>query len=613
MTCHTTIITPACGPIERVAATIQSVLSEDLAGVDYVIIGDVVELRRQFEGVPRGHAIRWLDAGSADVIELINEGLAQTRAPIVSWLLPGERHFDDSIAIATRHLSTHPDVDVMYGDAAGIDAEERPFVELNGSEWSQSRLRRQCFFRQPTVFLRRAVIEAAGLLDPAYGRWADYELWLRLAASGARFSHLPRLLAAQRITPDKDRLWPTDEQQSIADFDDYHRVLQRHRIAPTARHLARYGLFAASRNLPEVVDQAELVAEAKRHAMELTNRLRRWDATTAFLRLLVSRRLKKITSGGHSARGPSESPQSDAMRGRRPKRLQAFRKRIPRHVHHEPRPLHVPTDYLLTQPPPNPPTISIVTPSFNQAGYLDATLRSVLDQNYPRLEYVVQDGGSTDGSIDVLRAHADRLTGWESKPDGGQSQAINLGMHRTTGEIMAYLNSDDLLLPGSLAYVARYFAEHPDVDVVYGHRVLIDDHGLEIGRWVLPPHDDTVITFADFIPQETMFWRRRAWDAAGGRIDEAFQFAMDWDLILRFRAAGMRFVRLPRFLGAFRITDAQKTSRWWLSVGRRESERLTVRTLGCTPLRTQVRQWLRPFMRRHLILDKLYLAGLVHY
>jgi GT2 family glycosyltransferase len=169
------------------------------------------------------------------------------------------------------------------------------------------------------------------------------------------------------------------------------------------------------------------------------------------------------------------------------------------------------------------------------------------------------------------------------------------------------------LLPGSLAYVARYFDEHPDVDVVYGHRVLIDGQGLEIGRWVLPPHDDRVITFADFIPQETMFWRRRAWDAAGGHIDESFRFAMDWDLILRFRSAGMRFVRLPRFLGAFRITDTQKTSSWWLSAGRRETERLTERAVGHTPPRSQIRRWVRPFMRRHFILDKLYLAGIVHY
>jgi GT2 family glycosyltransferase len=613
MSRDTTVITPVCGPIERTAATIQSVLSAAPGRVEYVVIGDVAELRSRFEAAPRGAAVRWLQSDVTDVIELINEGLRQTTARTVSWLLPGDRHFDDSTTIADHYLQTHPHVDVVYGDATGIDADGRPFVELNGKEWSRARLRRSCFFRQPAAHVRRSTIEAAGLLDPGSGRCADYDLWLRLADRGAGFAHLPRLLAAQRVDPGKARLWPTDERPSLADFDALNDTFARHRIVPGAPYLVDYGMFAAAWMHPETEEPAALAAEAGRLATALAGRLRYWTMAPPISRLFLARRLDTIVRRRRAA-GTASTVRHDASHHvRRPKRLQAFRKRIPRHVHHAPRPLHVPADYLQAQPPSAPPTISIVTPSFNQACYLDATLRSVLDQDYPRLEYVVQDGGSTDGSIDVLRSHAARLTAWESKPDGGQSQAINLGMRRTTGEIMAYLNSDDLLLPGSLAYVARYFDEHPDVDVVYGHRVLIDGQGLEIGRWVLPPHDDRVITFADFIPQETMFWRRRAWDAAGGHIDESFRFAMDWDLILRFRSAGMRFVRLPRFLGAFRITDTQKTSSWWLSAGRRETERLTERAVGHTPPRSQIRRWVRPFMRRHFILDKLYLAGIVHY
>ena len=100
---------------------------------------------------------------------------------------------------------------------------------------------------------------------------------------------------------------------------------------------------------------------------------------------------------------------------------------------------------------------------------------SVLDQEYPKLEYVVQDGGSTDGTAELLERYQSRLTWAESTPDAGQGNAINLGFKHTNGEIMAYLNSDDLVLPGSLAYVAHFFAQNPEVDVVYGHRVVIDD------------------------------------------------------------------------------------------------------------------------------------------
>ena len=95
---------------------------------------------------------------------------------------------------------------------------------------------------------------------------------------------------------------------------------------------------------------------------------------------------------------------------------------------------------------------------------------------------------------------------------------------------MAYLNSDDLLLPGALPTVAAYFAQHPEVEVVYGHRVVIDEAGDEIGRWVLPPHDDKALRWADYIPQETLFWRRSIWGKSGGRMDETFRFALDWEL-----------------------------------------------------------------------------------
>lgn len=231
--------------------------------------------------------------------------------------------------------------------------------------------------------------------------------------------------------------------------------------------------------------------------------------------------------------------------------------------HHAPEPLLVPTSYFATDPPRPAPTISIVTPSYSQGQFLERTLYSVVSQGYPGLEYVVQDGGSEDDTVDVLRRYERSLSRWASEPDAGQGDAINRGFAHTSGEIMAYLNSDDLLLPGALAYVGRYFASHPEVDVVYGHRIIIDEHDREIGSWVLPPHDDEELALLDFVPQETLFWRRKAWEAAGGQIDPSLRFAIDWDLLLRLRDTGARMVRLPRFLGAFRAHDEQKTAVWY--------------------------------------------------
>jgi len=270
---------------------------------------------------------------------------------------------------------------------------------------------------------------------------------------------------------------------------------------------------------------------------------------------------------------------------------------------HAPIKLRLPAHYARETPPKNPPRISIVTPSYKQAGFIERTITSVLDQKYPNLEYFVQDGGSDDGTCEILQRYSGRLSGWDSQSDGGQSHAINAGFSKTSGEIMAWLNSDDILYPGALAYVANYFAKHPEVDVVYGHRLLVDENDKQIGRWIMPPHSDAILSWADFVPQETLFWRRGIWTAIGGHVDESFRFAMDWDLLVRFRDAGARFVRLPRVLGGFRIHTQQKTSATISDVGFKEMDRIRARALGQQPSSAQINAAIAPYLARHIISD----------
>jgi glycosyltransferase involved in cell wall biosynthesis len=253
-----------------------------------------------------------------------------------------------------------------------------------------------------------------------------------------------------------------------------------------------------------------------------------------------------------------------------------------------------------------PPLISLVTPSYNQGHFIERTICSVLDQEYPNLEYFIQDGGSTDETVDVLKRYQGQLTGWISEQDDGQSQAINRGFHRTRGEIMGWLNSDDLLLPGSLTRVADFFERHPDVDVVYGDRLLIDENDMEIGRWILPKHDSVVLSWVDYIPQETLFWRRSIWDKVGGTINESFRFAMDWDLIVRFRNKGARIVHIPSLLGAFRVHSSQKTSSMINEVGLREMDSIRLRELGRVPSWSEIRLAIGPYMFRHVMHDLHY-------
>jgi glycosyltransferase involved in cell wall biosynthesis len=281
--------------------------------------------------------------------------------------------------------------------------------------------------------------------------------------------------------------------------------------------------------------------------------------------------------------------------------------------HYPPRDFVVPARYHQAPVPSPTPRISIVTPSLNQAPFLEFTLRSVIEQNYPDIEYIVQDGGSSDGSVEILKRYERLLTRWESLQDGGQAHAINLGFAHATGEIMAWLNSDDLLLPGTLNYVADYFNQHPDVDVIYGHRILIDEMGREIGRWILPPHDEEVIRWADYVPQETLFWRRRLWKVIGEAVDEEFEFAMDWDLILRFQEARAKFVRLPRFLGAFRVWPDQKTQNSMDTQGALEIAILLERYHGRLVSQAEAALQIRGYLARHLFLRILYDLGLSRY
>jgi GT2 family glycosyltransferase len=277
---------------------------------------------------------------------------------------------------------------------------------------------------------------------------------------------------------------------------------------------------------------------------------------------------------------------------------------------HPPRALRIPRSYEAHTAPANMLPIAIVTPSFNQAKYLKATIDSVLAQNYRGLAYIVQDGASSDGTVELLKTYGDRLR-WRSDADAGQGEAINRGFTQVGGEIMAYLNSDDFLLSGTLSYVSRIFLSRPDVDVVYGHRIYVDQDGQEIGRCVLPPHDSEALKWADYLPQETMFWRRRVWDKVGP-INDCLQYALDWDFILRTQDAGFTFLRAPRFLACFRVHDEQKTSAN-AHVGLDEMNKLRRRQLGREPAPDEITTAIQPYLRRQIRYHWLSAIGVLRY
>ncbi|MFI5413887.1 MAG: glycosyltransferase family 2 protein [Candidatus Lutacidiplasmatales archaeon] len=209
------------------------------------------------------------------------------------------------------------------------------------------------------------------------------------------------------------------------------------------------------------------------------------------------------------------------------------------------------------------PTISLVTPSLNQGRFLRATIESVLSQGYPSLEYFVQDGGSTDESLAILRDYEGRVP-FVSEKDSGQADAINRGLSRTTGEVLGYLNSDDLLLPGALRAVGETFATDPNLVMVYGQAVFISADGQPLGKCLTQEWEPRRLGDACFVTQPAAFWRRRV-GAELGPFDVSLHHTMDYDYWLRiadrYPAAAIRY--LQRDLAAARWHDGAKTVTRW--------------------------------------------------
>lgn len=610
-------------------------LSQDYPAIELIVMDgastdESLEILKSY-----GEQLIYVSEPDSGQGEAINKGLAMARGDILCWLNSDDEYVPGAITAAVEAFG-ETGADIIYGDALAVDGRGRRYghrinVKEDG-DFSRLVHHKDCIV-QPASFWTREVWEQAGPLDQEMHYALDYDFFMR-AASTFTLAYWPYTFAIERLhsgaktfmgqrkrieeiraaaTEHGARDMPLGFRAEAAGvyFSDALRLLKRgeptqaQRTALQALAWTRgvsklytllffaAAMFSNGRFMPRLRLLANLIFSRRNKKAEHNNPPMRRHTVLTERSISRIRRLVRPATGGPSHLLHRVGPRLGVLTQHSPRPLK----------HQTPAPPAAVTEL---------PTMTVVTPSYNQGEYLRATIDSVLDQRYPRLEYFVQDGGSSDNSVEILQSIDDPALRWRSAPDGGQGNAINLGHAQGTGEIMAWLNSDDVFLPGVLAYVGAFFAANPSVDVVYSHRVLIDDKGDEIGRWLLPGHDSGALAWADYIPQETMFWRRDIWDEVGG-IDESFRFALDWDLLLRFEDAGANIVRLPIFGGGFRVYDDQLTSSVIDSVGAEEMRRLRHRCHGRDVSSSEIARALVPYMAKHVALDKAYQAGIVKY
>lgn len=605
------IITPSYNQGDFIRETIESVLNQTYENIEYIVMDggstdNTVEILKEYED-----RIKWVsekDDGQADAV---NKGIKIAQGEIIGWLNSDDTYYPDAVATAVNEMMSHPDVDMIYGEGNYIDKNSNVTGRYNTKMYGYDMLADECFICQPTAFFTKSIVEKVGGLRADLQLCMDYELWMRIGRAG-KILYVPKTLATSRMYEDNktlSRRWEVYEEccrelkknfgfvshNWLVGYSNFivemHPLLSRrlcylwlflkynYNVPGYFRHCLKKYIGRWKRRRKQFsmpVESLELFSDgwmskewhfSKNKQYEFNKLVIKGENIFSFPNDLYL----EIRAGGKKEVYPVKEHGTFTIEFDLPVQdddlynicITANQIIIPSQVSNskDSRSLSVKVSevYLAERETENMPLVSVITPSYNQGEFLREAIESVLGQDYSNIEYIVVDGGSTDNSLDILKEYSERIT-YISEPDNGQSDAINKGFRMAKGDIVAWLNSDDIYEPGCISAAVEVFKTNKSVSLVYGDGYIINRDGSKNRIFEYTSSFDmwSLVHIWDYIMQPTAFFRKDALEGVG-MLDEQLNWAMDWDLWIKLAHKG-EVVYLPRLMACSREYGETKTS-----------------------------------------------------
>lgn len=608
------IITPSYNQGEFIRETIESVLNQTYDNIEYIVMDggstdETVEILKSY-----GDRFKWVsekDGGQADAV---NKGIRAATGEIIGWLNSDDTYYPDAVQKAVDALLSHPDVDMVYGEGDYINKESQVTGRYATKIFDYNELANECVICQPTGFFTKEIVERVGLLRADLHLCMDYELWMRIGKAGT-IMYIPERLATSRMYEENKTLSRREEVYSeccrelkkhynyvphswIYGYTDY-RLSMNPNLSRKATYLKLFLKYNYDR--PDYFWECfQRYRRLKQIQKSRQNQPAVFPTTGRFADLWMSKEYTErlianqgdnqlVISGEHHLPFSAPLVLTVEVDGRKQffeipelgpftltMNIPAVEKPMvyvtirsnqtcrPSDVSNsqDQRELSVRICHMLLRKKEstrNEPLVSIITPSYNQGEFIRDTIESVLNQDYKNIEYIVVDGGSTDNTLEILKEYKDRLV-YVSETDNGQSDAINKGFRMAKGEIVAWLNSDDVYEPGCITRAVQEFNQNPNAALVYGDGYLINRDGEKIRSFEFSRDFNlwALVHIWDYIMQPATFFRADAL-AKVNYLREELHWTMDWDLWIRLASKwDVRYI--PQHFACSREYEDTKTS-----------------------------------------------------